>query len=248
MHSNLLAGKTIILTGSTVVKSVCPLIERNGGEVKHFPLIEIVEKVSPSDEDMIRNLHLYNWLIFTSQNAVRYFLEKCEHHELSLTNLNVKIVAVGKKTAKQLNDANLVVHFMPSTYSADVLVKEFQLAEDEKALFIRGSLAKSTITEALKIDEWTVYETRQNTSYVSELVKCIMTSKEPIVIFASPSAVEVYGKEIVPLVDWRYVKVASIGHITTAALAKYGVTPIVQPKTYTMQAVIEQLLLGENNI
>ena len=248
MHSNLLAGKTIILTGSTVVKSVYPLIEQNGGEVKHFPLIEIVEKISPLDEDMIRNLHSYNWLIFTSQNAVRYFLEKCKLHELSLTNLNVKIVAVGKKTAKQLNDANLFVHFMPSTYSADVLVKEFQLAEDEKGLFIRGSIAKSTITDALKTDEWTVYETRQNTDYVGELEECIMTSKEPIVIFASPSAVEVYAKEIVPLVDWRYVKVASIGHITTAALAKYGVTPIVQPKTYTMQAVIEQLLLGENNI
>ena len=248
MHSNLLAGKTIILTGSSVVKSVSKMIEQNGGEVKHFPLIEIVEKISQTDEDIVRNLHSYNWLIFTSQNAVRYFLEKCERHEFPLTNLNAKIVAVGDKTAKQLQDAKLFVHFVPSTYSADVLVKEFKIAKDEKGLFIRGSKAKSTITDALKTDEWTVYETRPNTNYVNELEECIVTSVEPIVIFASPSAVDVYAKEIVPMIDWRYVKVASIGHITTAALEKYGVTPIVQPKTYTMQAVIEQLLLEENNL
>ena len=248
MHSNLLAGKTIILTGSSVVKSVSEMIEQNGGEVKHFPLIEIVEKGSKEDMEIVRNLHLYNWLIFTSQNAVRYFLKKCERHEFQLTNLNAKIIAVGEKTAKQLKDAKLFVHFMPSTYSADVLVKEFQLAENEKGLFIRGSIAKSTITDALNTDEWIVYETRPNTNFVSELDKCIVTSKEPIVIFASPSAVDVYAKEIVPMLDWGYVKVASIGHITTAALVKYGVTPIVQPKTYTMQAVIEQLLLEENNL
>jgi len=248
MHSNLLAGKTIILTGSSVVTSVSNMIEQNGGEVKHFPLIKIVEKVSKADGEIIRNLHSYNWLIFTSQNAVRYFLEKCERHTFPITNLHAKIVAVGEKTAKRLKDAKLFVHFMPSTYSADVLVKEFQLGEDEKCLFIRGSLAKSTITDALKTDEWTVYETKSNTNYISKLEQCIVTSKEPIVIFASPSAIDVYAKEIVPMLEWRYVKVASIGHITTAALAKYGVTPIVQPKTYTMQAVIEQLLLEENNL
>lgn len=248
MLSNLLASKTIILTGSTVVKSVSQLIEQNGGEAKHFPLIEIVEKISQADEIVIGNLHSYNWLIFTSQNAVRYFLDKCERHQFSLANLNAKIVAVGEKTAKQLKDAKLFVHFMPSTYSADVLVKEFQLEEGEKGLFIRGSIAKSTITDALKIDEWTVYETRPSTEYIRELEDCILASKEPIVIFASPSAVDVYAKEIVPRLDWRYVKVASIGHITTAALAKYGVKPIVQPKTYTMQAVIEQLLLEENKL
>ena len=248
MHSKLLTGKTILLTGSTVVQSVSQLIEQNGGEVKHFPLIEIVENVSPTDEVMIRNLQSYNWLIFTSQNAVQFFMQKCERYNFKLTNLKAKLVAVGEKTAKQLKAAKLFVHFIPSTYSADVLVKEFQLAKGENALFIRGSLAKSTITDALKADEWTVYETRPCTNHLSALEQCIVTSKEPIVIFASPSAVDVYAKEIVPMLDWHYVKVASIGHITTATLAKYGVIPIVQPKTYTMQAVIEQLLLEENNL
>ena len=248
MDSNLFAGKTIILTGSSVVQSVSQLIEQNAGEVKHFPLIEIVENISPTDEEMVQKLHCYNWLIFTSQNAVRFFLQKCERYNYKINNLNTKIVAIGDRTAKHLLQAKLFVHFMPSTYSADVLVKEFQLAEGEKALFIRGSLAKSTIKDALNADEWTVYETRPSKKYLSDLEQCIVTSKEPIVIFASPSAVDVYAKEIVPLLDWHYVKVASIGHITTATLAKYGVTPIVQPKTYTMHAVIEQLLLEENNL
>ena len=130
---------------------------------------------------------------------------------------------------------------MPTTYSADVLVKEFHLKEQEQALFVRGSIAKSTIRDALGADEWTVYETKESNNYTSALEQCIVSSPEPIVIFASPSAVEVYAKEIVPITDWSFVKVASIGHVTTATLAKYGVT-FCTTKTYTMQAVIEQLV------
>lgn len=242
---NKLIGKTIILTGSTVVTSVKQLIESHGGQVKHFPLIETVEIVNTDDEHYLKKLLTYDWLIFTSQNAVSNFLTKCRRHHFQLSNVTAKIVAVGEKTAKQLREAELKVDFMPTTYSADVLVKEFHLDEQEQALFVRGSMAKSTIRDALGADEWTVYETKESNEYTSALEQCIVTSAEPIVIFASPSAVEVYAKEIVPIIDWSFVKVASIGHVTTAALAKYGVTPFVQPKTYTMQAVVKQLLLEE---
>lgn len=245
---NKLAGKTIILTGSKVVGSVKKLIEENGGQVEHFPLIETVEKVNTDDVIWLKRLLTYDWLVFTSQNAVSCFLKKCIRHGINPRELPHKIAAVGEKTAEILHNAQLQVHFMPSIYSADIFVQEFQMALDERALFLRGSMAKSTIRDGTGADEWTVYETQNCLKYIAQLEQCLLSSAEPIVIFASPSAVHVYAEHIVPNIHWLEVKFASIGHITTAALATYGVVPYVQPKTYTMQAVIEQLILEEDEI
>ena len=245
MLSKPLTGKTVILTGSGVVQSVVTMVEENGGCVKSFPLIETVEKITEEDALWLKQLPVYDWLIFTSQTAVISFVAKCIRQGVAFTELSQKIAAIGEKTAELLRNANFNVHFMPSIFSADVFVKEFQMEQGERALFLRGSMAKSTIRDGTGADEWTVYETRDCLKHLVELDQCLVSSTEPIVIFASPSAVRVYAQHIVPDLDWRFIKVASIGHVTTAELNKYGVVPYVQPKTYTMQAVIEQLILEE---
>ncbi|MEK3766556.1 MULTISPECIES: uroporphyrinogen-III synthase [unclassified Solibacillus] len=244
MPSNALLGKTIIITGSAVVQSVQQLIEQHGGKVYNYPLIETAEIVSDEDNIYTANLDSYQWLIFTSQNAVTSFINKCERSRIKVPS-SIKVAAVGEKTATLLQQHGYSIHFMPTVYSADVFVKEFVMEPTERALFLRGSMAKSTIHNGTGADEWTVYETRPCTTYLQDLEQCILEHEEPIVIFASPSAVDIYAEHIVPNVDWRYVKFGSIGHVTTSALAKYGVEPIVQPKIYTMQAVIEQLILEE---
>ncbi|MER2114650.1 MAG: uroporphyrinogen-III synthase [Solibacillus isronensis] len=244
MPSNALLGKTLIITGSAVVRSVEQLIEQHDGKVYNYPLIETVEKVSKEDEYYFRELPAYQWLIFTSQNAVKSFIDKCIRHEQTIPG-TLKIAAVGEKTAALLQEHGYEIHFMPTVYSADVFVKEFSMEPGERALFVRGSMAKKTIHEGTGAEEWTVYETRPCRKYFSQLKQCLLTEKHPIVIFASPSTVDIYAEHIVPHVDWQNVKFASIGHVTTAALEKYGVQPMVQPKIYTMQAVIEQLILEE---
>lgn len=246
MHSNALANKTIILTGSTVVMSVKELIIQHGGQVFCYPLIETVEKVTPEEQTYLQKVSMYDWLIFTSQNAVEFFVNKLERSQVKMPH-HCKIAAVGEKTAALLKHYGFTIDFMPTIYSADVFVQEFKLQPNEQVLFVRGSMAKSTIHDGTGADEWTVYETRPCQRYLQQFEECLLKSQEPIVIFASPSAVEIYAEHIVPNVDWRFVKFASIGHITTAALQKHGVTPIVQPKIYTMQAVIEQLILEESS-
>ena len=246
MHNNALTNKTIILTGSTVVQSVQQLIAQHGGKVLSYPLIETVEKVSKEEQTYLSNLSNYQWLIFTSQNAVISFMTKCERYRIQLPK-SIKVAAVGKKTAALLKQHHIEIHFMPSVFSADVFIKEFQLVEGEKALFVKGSLAKNTIHEGTGADEWIVYETQPCERFIQPFIESLKVEKQPIVLFASPSAVEVFAEHITPIIHWEDVKCASIGHVTTAALTKYGVTPIVQPKIYTMQAVIEQLILEETN-
>lgn len=242
-----LTGKTIILTGSSFVQSISDFIEEHGGKVRLYPLIQTVEKEDVDDYERLAELSSYDWLIFTSQNAVSSFITKCIRYQINPASLTIKIAAVGEKTAALLTQHGLHIHFMPSIYSADMFIQEFQLEEGERALFLRGSLAKDTIREGTGAEEWTIYETIPCTTYIESFTHCLQTEESPIVIFASPSAVDSYATYIAPTIDWQKVQFASIGHVTTKALAKYGVTPIVQPKAYTMKAVIEQIILEESS-
>ena len=244
MQNKPLTGKTVFLTGSHVTTSVIEMIRGNGGEVMHFPLIETKELISEDDMSWIERLATYQWLIFTSQNAVASFIAKLERHHFELPN-TIKIAAVGEKTAHYLQQHQLTIDFMPSIYSADVFVEEFQLANNEHALFLKGNLAKSTIRDGTGADEWNVYDTVTNEQAMGELLIAVNATQNPIIIFASPSAVDVFAKHSASQQAWSDLKVASIGHITTATLQRYGVEPFVQPKIYTMQAVIEQLILEE---
>lgn len=246
MPSNLpLTGKTIILTGSQKVQTIAPFIEKNGGKVLSIPLIEVKELIADDDDARLEGCNDYDWLIFTSQNAVSAFTAKLARAGLLATDIHCKIAVVGEKTAESIQHYGFRIHFMPSVYSADIFVQEFDFTG--RALFVRGSLAKPTITIGTGADEWTVYETVPSKTHIELLDEAIVSEAEPIVVFASPSAVHAYAKEIVPKFDWRDAKYATIGHVTTKALAEYGVAPVVQPRHYTMKAVIEEMILEEKN-
>ncbi len=245
MLSNLpLAGKTIFLTGTQKVQTIASFIEMKGGKVATFPLIETKEIIADNDAKRMLLCNDYEWLIFTSQNAVSAFAAKLERVQVEAQQIHCKIAAVGEKTAQLLQKHGFYVNFMPSTYSADIFVQEFN--ESGRALFIRGNLAKPTITEGIGADEWTVYETLPTLAHIQAFKNALLKEQNPIVVFASPSAVHTYANEIVPTIDWQCVKVATIGHVTTRTLAEYGVEPVVQPKNYTMRAIIELLILEES--
>lgn len=244
MHSHeSLSGKTIILTGSKIIRSIDQFIASHGGRALHYPLIETREVLSKEDAEWIKSLANYDWLIFTSQNAVQFFIEKLKRAGLSAFDLHNQIAAVGEKTAHLLKQANFPIEFMPSVYSADYFVQEF--TGTGKLLFVRGTLAKSTIADGLGADEWTVYETVPTTAHCADLIRVLKENDDAIVVFASPSAVDLFAEHVAKQIGWLHIRCASIGHITTEALAKYGVTPVVQPKTYTMKSVITQIILEE---
>ena len=245
MPSNLpLAGKMIFLTGTQKVQTIASFIEMQGGKVAAFPLIETNEIMAADDAQRTFLCNDYDWLIFTSQNAVSAFAAKLERFQVEVQQIRCKVAAVGEKTAELLQMHGFQVDFMPSTYSADIFVQEFK--GSGRVLFIRGNLAKSTITEGIGADEWTVYETLPTSLHIQAFKDALLAEPNPIVVFASPSAVHTYASEIASTIAWQRVKFATIGHVTTRTLAGYGVEPVVQPKNYTMRAVIELLILEES--
>lgn len=248
MHK-LLEGKTLVLTGSQKSSKIIEQIEELGGEVVVCPLIQTVELIDEDDELNLQKYVSFDWIIFTSQNGVESFCKKLERYHFNACHFSGKIAAVGEKTAQLLEKNGFTVSFMPSIYSADVFVQEFPQVSgvNPKCLFVRGERAKDTLKKYLPfpIHEWNVYTTDENTEYIDQLIETIQTRNSPIVIFASPSAVDCYHKYVAHHLGWNHISIASIGHVTSEALKRYGATVTYQPKKYTMQSVIEEIVKGE---
>lgn len=228
---NALKGETIVFTGSRKPEEAVLKVEQLGGKALYLPLIETSIRQSEMPK-----VQLYDWLIFTSGTSAEAF---CQLH----VPTQAKIAAVGEKTAETLEQHGYRVDFIPTVYSADVFVKEFPafVGSDVKCLFVKGTLAKSTIASMpLHVDEWTIYET----SLKIGNARTLMEMKELIVIFASPSAVSAYREAGG---DWSGIRTAAIGHITENAIKQNGGHVDYRPKKYTYLEVINEIAKGSCN-
>ncbi len=126
-------------------------------------------------------------LIFTSQNAVKSFLENEQSENLK----SKKIFCVGTKTKALLeqNGYNVIVSKEYASELAEIIVKDFQ---GERFVFFSGSMRRDTLPEALQkanisLTEIEVYETLLTPQKINGPVDGIL--------FFSPSAVQSYLKE-----------------------------------------------------
>lgn len=225
-----LEGKTIVFTGSNFPEEAAGEIEELGGKALYLPLIET--SIRQTDKP---DFNAYGWLIFTSRTSAEAF---CQLHADNVPN----IAAVGEKTAEVLENNGYRVDFIPSVYSADRFVEEFPaVANGAKCLFIKGALAKNTISSMpLPVDEWIIYDTNLKLDNAEELSQM----KHQTIIFASPSAVSAYRKAGG---EWSDIEVAAIGHVTEKAIKDAGGHIDFIPATYTYLDVVNEIAKGRCN-
>ncbi|MFJ7826950.1 uroporphyrinogen-III synthase [Psychrobacillus sp. NPDC096623] len=240
-----LSGENVIFTGILRSSEAPELVERLGGNVVISPMIATKEIVSSDDLHQIQSCNLYEWLIFTSQSSVKAFQSKMVKYQLDASFFTAKIAVVGIKTAHAIESLGFSVNFTPSIFSADIFVKEFPKValSTDRCLFVKGNLAKDTITAGMSNDvkEWTIYETvelEENKENVKELLK---SGERCSIIFTSPSTAEVYHRSIGTSFGYEHVTVCAIGHITKNFLESKKVSVQVMPDTYTLIDVIVKL-------
>ncbi len=240
-----LLNQTVIFTGTLKSEAVFDLVKQYGGIPVSLPLIQVAELTEPTDELRLSACSTYDWLIFTSQSAVAAFGAKLVRHTILPESIPAKIAAVGTRTAEALEKLGFTVDFIPTVFSADTFVKEFKPSEMDfrRLLFLRGSIAGVTIKEELPfdVDEWTIYSTERASDSIDSLINLVQQTRQLNVLFASPSAVEVFANEIAPRVGWDSYTIGAIGHVTEKALLEVGAPVHVKPDTYTLMDLVEKL-------
>lgn len=223
----LLEGETIVFTGSREPAEAVRHAKSLGAETLYLPLVTTSIRQSEKPD-----FNSYDWLIFTSRTSAEAF---CQLHE----TVGAKIAAVGDQTAAVLKQHGYTPDFIPQIFSADNFIQEFPaIAGDAKCLFIKGSLAKNTISSmAMQVDEWTVYDTVLNKDNAEK----VMLLKDITILFASPSAVSAYRQAGG---DWSNIRIAAIGHVTKQAIQANGGTVDFTPEKYTYIEVINEIAKG----
>ncbi|MCK4998560.1 MAG: uroporphyrinogen-III C-methyltransferase [Anaerohalosphaera sp.] len=100
---------------------------RELGTIIHRPIISCrpIQNNAPLT-NAVKSAGDYDWLIFTSANAIKFFFEALYANGLdSRTLANTKIAAIGKATARSLSNHGLRADICPKTESSTGLLEEF---------------------------------------------------------------------------------------------------------------------------
>ena len=218
---------------------------RAGAAVELLPLLEVVPPADPRPlEWAAAELVMYDWVVFTSTNAVDAFLPLAG----PLPPL-LKVAAVGPATAGALRSRGIEPHLTAGRSDAEGLAAELapQVA-GKRALLPQAADARPALlagltaagAEAVAV---VAYDKRLPPEAPRRAAELFATSPLGWVTFTSPRIVrhfaELFGA------DWLQrrgeLRAASIGPVTSAELRRLGVEPAAearQPSDEEMVAAV----------
>ena len=237
-----LKGREIIVTRPAERNgSLCGELSALGASVTAYPCIRTVERVhNPELDDAIGKLNDYRFLVFTSPAGPEIFFRHLrKQHKDARALWNLKIAAIGPKTAGELEKFGVFADLVPETYDSDHLAQAMAGVEGP-VLLCRASegsdavprlFAKKGIPYADIACYDTVYEA-PNSKPVKELVE-----SGAIVTFTSASTVRGFVRSL-PDTDYSKIIGCCIGKQTAAEAEKYGI-PVKIAEKATMESLIE---------
>jgi uroporphyrinogen-III synthase len=215
-----------------------------------IPTIEIVAPVSFNALDAaLTCLRTYDWLVFTSANAVEAFHRRAQFHHL--TQLPQKVAVIGPATLRAANAIGLTVDLVPPQYVAEslaaVLVPE---AEGKSFLLVRAAEARDTLPETLRAAGATITiaeayrnQVPENSMHALEKLFASPENYPDAITFTSAStARNMFALlEAANLILPPGIALASIGPITTEALLDLGYPPTLEAAEPTIPALVQSL-------
>ena len=159
-----LFGKRILVTRARAQASeFADLLETNGAEVIQFPTIEI--RPLNLDSMYLQSINEYDWVIFTSVNAVEIFYKHLQAEGKDVRAFGgTKICAVGPKTVAALNDIGIRPDFVPLHSRGSTIAAEMADVYGKKILLPRAKIAAAALPEGLHergahVDDVPLYDT-----------------------------------------------------------------------------------------
>lgn len=226
-----------------------------GAEPIAEPMLRIVPPASwAALDECLSKLAQYDFLIFTSQNAVQGFVERARAMAISLSDLHPTVICVGPKTAENAVQAGLAVQRMPARRFDAEGVLELFVGEDlrgKQVLIPSAEKVREVLQAGLRragaqVATPTTYRTLapdRDLPSLQALRARLVRGELDVLTFTSPSTVE----NFLALLDAparqavSHAIMAAIGPVTAQALEKAGVTPQIVAKEASAAALIEAL-------
>lgn len=236
-----LFGRRIVVTRAREQASdLVTRLQALGAETVEVPAIVVAE---PADggaalRDAAASVHTYDWVIFTSANAVARFLPLLPD---ARAFGSARLAAIGPGTADRLADGNLRADLIPGEFVAESLLDAFDDGPG-RVLLPRAAVARDVLPDGLRAKGWTVdvveaYRTERTNPSAAILAAAAAADA---ITFTSSSTVtkyvEVAGADAVPPV------VACIGPVTADTARAAGLEVQVEADVHTIPGLVDALL------
>lgn len=248
-----LAGRTVVVTrAASQAGEFVAELERYGAQVIVCPTIEIAEPESYERlDEAIDHLYGYDWLIFTSANAIDFFLRRLRTRGINIDQLDeIKVCAIGQASADKLRDARVHVDVVPTQSKAEgvfAALAEFVGGTDQlrglNILLPRAATGRDFLPKALeeagaRVDVVTAYRTVVPENLDRGRLSAMLAGSGDCIAFTSSSTV----KNLALLFDThdlskilKGVAIACIGEVTAATAEEYGLKVQIQPAQSTVK-------------
>jgi uroporphyrinogen-III synthase len=243
-----LANRRVLVTrGASQAPKLSDGLRALGAIPVEVPVIEIrpPESYDPLDS-ALRNLGTYDWLIFTSANAVHVFGERAASLGVVVAPTGFQLATVGAATAQAARDSGMTVDLVPDAYVAESLVTALQnQIEGKRVLLARAAVARDVIPDGLRsagasVDVVDAYQNvmpeaaphQLRHAYARGLDAATFTSSSSVTHLSHAAQA---GGMPFPL---KGVRAVSIGPITTQTLHQLNWPPAVEADPHDIQGLI----------
>jgi uroporphyrinogen III methyltransferase/synthase len=229
-----------------------------GAEAIASPLIRVTP---PDDWEPLRaaaaSAHTYDWIVFTSANAVASFMKALleSEHDVRLLK-GPRLCAVGKGTADKLAQYCIKADLVPDEFRAEAAVTAITATgplKGTRVLLPRADIGREVIGEQLRqagafVTDVIAYHTRLEDTPGEgdpDVYGLLLQGRIDVVTFASPSSVrsfaKIHGADAAADLLKNTV-VAAIGPVTGDAARQLGFPVTVQATTHTIPALVDAIV------
>ena len=209
-----LFGKKILVTrAKDQSSSFIEKLFKAGAKPISLPIVsyELIEK-EIYNKRIINNLSEYNWIFFTSQNAVRFFFEILTKNCYDSRALSkCQVAAVGYKTRSELEKYNIRADFIPKRFSFEDLLNELseRMNLNGKKILYPTQIETCHGMSQRNIKTWDIYKANFIEKIDDEIINQIKDGIDIITFFSSNTAK-------------HFAKLISVGACRVIALAAIG--------------------------
>ena len=253
--SRALEGRTIVVTRAAAqAQRFTQLLEAAGARVIEAPAIVIAPPASWEPLDTaLSALSTFGWIVFTSVNGVSMVDRRLSALGLGWSALaGRRVAAIGPATADALREHGVRVDVVPAEYRAEGLVERLRglLGQGERVLLPRAAQTRDVLVTSLRargidVVEVPAYTTRRAEGNGARLGDALVAGTVDVVTFTSSSTARNFAELFsdAERLAWRdHVLIASIGPITAATAAEYGLTTAIMPAEYTIPALARAIV------
>jgi uroporphyrinogen III methyltransferase/synthase len=249
-ESRPLFGRRIVVTRAAVQ---APLLTEKlrelGADVIEMPATRVVRLDLSPLRDAIARISEYQWIIFTSQNAVAIFWEQLLGGGLDARALaGVSIAAVGPATAGALLEHGIVVDVVPERFVAESLLERLRERDDvagSLVLYVTAEGAREILPDGLEelgatVERIDAYRSIVDGTGAKRLRRALEQGNVDLVTFTSASSVRGYVETVGEELS-RRAPAASIGPATSEAITAAGIDLKLEAKESTIDGLVEAI-------